>query len=323
MNYRFKVVKTSEIEDLEFVMITDGFNESFRKFISSEQLKKYYQKNILDDSLHVICYTNENILVGSTSVFPYYYSIPEKSEKVLLGLSGGSFIKSEFRKDLVLYKKMYLKLREFCANYGILAIIGIPNENLFAYTTKLLTFKYYFDLDYYFLPYYLPKFIGINHRSINQLSSILTKVYLSSFSMLNVKPEKSSKNKAQIFNRWEFYKIRYNSSDYSYINTENFKLLIKVHIELDKKILYLLDFEIITKSKYFYKAIKNLCSDIEPDGLVYIGTKRINPLFMFIIPNKFVPKRLAFTVDYIDKALEKELIGKESWDFNLSSFDGR
>ncbi|MDZ7693167.1 MAG: hypothetical protein U5K69_18945 [Balneolaceae bacterium] len=143
---KIKVYKTTEISDKEWREFVDEFNKTFNRNSTVKSKKIFYTSNIFRYSYHAFAVSDKNRVVGHTSLIPALYKF--NGDKVLAGISGGTFVSEEFRSDVLLFKKMYESLKDFASQEGMVATLGVPNNNSFKYSLKILGKKYIGDLNY-------------------------------------------------------------------------------------------------------------------------------------------------------------------------------
>lgn len=324
MKLRFKVCTSTEITEQEWIFITDGFNESFERDLTVEQLKKYYCTNYKGYSYHVLTFSEETgDFLGSTSVYPYQY-VTKNGSEIFTGLSGGSFILKKARTNPLLYRETYTALRKYCIGLGMKFIIGIPNQNLFLYSTKAMPFKFVFDLPYYILPVN----IGAIKRSLssfNILYRIFLKMYLGIqalwYSTSN--HEEESSNLSLLLND-EFYANRF-ANNYKRFEAGEVFGYYKIYQEKGLNTAYIFDFRNSGKrdARSLNKIVRHIISVEKVDAILFVGTLRLKQLSLLKVPEKKIPKRLPFTIDILAKDEIPGLLETNTWNFSLMNFDGR
>ena len=323
MKIKYKTCLSKELTDEEWDYITDGFNESFGRNNSKENFIKYYTSSFLKNSFHVITYDDEtNEFLGSTSVFPYKYLI--NNESILTGLSGGSFILPKARKNPLIYRETYLKLRSFCADNGIKFIIGIPNENLFLYSTKAMPFKYVFDLPYYVLPLKL-SLLNKKLTLFNPIFKLFVNLYIQILQLTSIfynGIEPDYRFKLELDD--DFYNRRFYNNYAKYSGSDSIGYY-KIYEEKEVKTAYIFDFRSNGKRDRvsLLKLIRHIISNNKVDVIAFVGTLNIKPLALIKLPINKAPKRLPFTIDIIQYEDSNSLKEFSNWDFSLMNFDAR
>ena len=163
-----KIKKTSQIKKSEWSEIVNGFNESFTHKTSIEKLVSAAKSTCLGYSFHAICYSDSKI-VGFNSIIPQLYNYDDN--KILIGLSGSTFILEKYRQNLTLLNNMLTKLKNRCRQENMYAIVAVPNSNSYLYFKRFARFSDIGKLNYYVLPLKLYKL----HKVFNNI--ILRSIY--------------------------------------------------------------------------------------------------------------------------------------------------
>ena len=106
------VYKTQDLSEKDWHGIVRGFNDSFDRNNSIESMQKYYAATILGYSYHALDYTEDGQLRGYNSIVPTLYDYHGK--EILVGISGGTFVNKEFRKDVFIFKHLMTALFDYC-----------------------------------------------------------------------------------------------------------------------------------------------------------------------------------------------------------------
>lgn len=320
----FKVCTSTEISDQEWMLIADGFNESFGRSYSVEKLMKYYCTNYKGYSYHVLAFSSENgDFLGSTSIYPYEYNT-NSGTVIFTGLSGGSFILKKARTNPLIYRETYNALRKYCAGLDMKFIIGIPNQNLFLYSTKALPFKFVFDLPYYVLPVN----IGAVKKKLapfNIFYKPFLKIHLGLQDLfIRISNSKEKKANLQLLLNDEFYKNRF-ANNYKKFEAGSVFGYYKIYTEQGLNTAYIFDFrnngerDAVSLNKLIRHIIRNEKTDV----ILFVGNLRLKQFSLLKVPEKKIPKRLPFTIDILAKDEIPGLLEANSWNFSLMNFDGR
>jgi hypothetical protein len=322
-----KVVKSSEIESSTWQLITLGFNKSFDRDKATAEFIDYYQNTIYGYSYHALGYNDNGELMGSTTVIPQYYSVNGKQE--LFGLSGGSYVLEEYRKDILIFYELVTAIRKYCQVEGVKIIVGVPNKNSFLYTVKFLSWNYLMDLDYYAIPFKAGNVI--NSSKPVPILNLFSKVFflslfsLNSFFSLFFKIKANNSLVSIEFNE-AYKKIRFKNG-YETSTVGNFFIAYKLAVEKGVKTVYLIEYR--EKNVRSFKALTFAINQINKkqncDLVLFIGRFNHFQSYFFKIPSKKQPQRLPLTYDVLSNIdIPLEIIQKpDNWDFSLVNFDAR
>jgi hypothetical protein len=322
-----KVVKSNEIDNKTWQLMTLGFNKSFDRDKATTEFVDYYQNTIFGYSYHALGYNDDGELMGSTTVIPQYYSVNGKQE--LFGLSGGSYVLEEYRKDIFIFYELVTAIRKYCQAEGVKIIVGVPNKNSFRYAVKFLSWNYLMDLDYYAIPF---KFGNtINSSKPVSILNLFSKVFFlslfsfNSFLSLFLKIKANNSPVSIEFNE-AYKKIRFKKG-YETATQGDFFIAYKLVVEKGVKTVYLIEYR--EKNVRSFKALTFAINQINKkqdfDLVLFIGTFNHFQSYFFKIPFKKQPQRFPLTYDVLgDIDIPLEIIKKsDNWDFSLVNFDVR
>jgi hypothetical protein len=318
------VCKTCDVSDQRWSGFVKSFNEVFSENSTVEQKKQFYSNNIYGFSYHAFVIDNEKV-VGHTSLIPSNYI--NGDELFLAGISGGTFVCEEYRKDIFLFKKMYNRLTDYASKDGLIATLGVPNENSFAYATKILKKEYIGDLNFYALPIKLGNILYKGKKKwLNVLSYTFAHLWVV-FNRLSTKiwnnKEEPVKFKLDISD--DFLDKRF-SKEYRTIKSGRFRFDYKLVDEEGISVAYLM---FATErgdmtSAALCLSVDFILKECKPDLILYVGLLNLTQSLLIKVPKSKKPKRLPLTLDLINK--EKNLNGYldiKNWKFGLIDFDVR
>lgn len=324
-----KVYKTFELSDSDWKQIIDGFNESFGRNKSIEGMKQYYCCNVLGYSYHAIDFTEDGIVRGYNSIVPTQYEY--EGQRIMVGISGGTYVNKEYRKDVFIFKHLMDALFEYCSEERMVMKVGVPNKNSFKYTLKINKAKLVGYLNYYILPIRLFHFTSYKSLYfLNFVSILFVRLHLLIVSLLSgLFNSKSPQKQLKMVCDSHFYDSRYRSRNcYKECAKGAMIGFYRICDEEGKKVAYLMDFK--EKGEKTLKALLFLTRQIfrnenDIDAIVYIGTMNLSQPLLLKIPQKMIPKPLPLTINVIngDKKLEAVALDMNSWDFGLQNFDVR
>ena len=317
---------THEIDNALWQQIVDGFNESFDAHVTAEHLKNgWYVQNPWGYAYHAIVTDDQGELMAFNSFTPMRY---ENDMNVLV--SGSTFVRNKFRKNVMLMALMFNTLRERVVLDGFDFHVGVPNHNSLRYTMKINKEKLIDDLSYYVLPVslsrtlgkHLPDFVDRLWRIMLGLHLFLNKV---SSSLFNTK-EKKRRFSCDVSE--ECYEARFNNPAYSRVKIGDTRFAYRVYHEDGKQVAYLMDCRDngLKSYKSLVKACCHICSHEKVDAILYVGFMHLKQCLLVKLPRKMVPKRLPL-VYYIlndhDDAKYNGIEVADNWCFSLMSFDVR
>jgi hypothetical protein len=321
MKLQFKVLNTLQLSQAEWTLINQGFNESFSLCYTIERMREYYTSSEKGYSYHVLAFS-EGAFLGSTSVFPYTYL--DRGAEFQAGISGGSFILPHARTNPMVYQQTYNALREHCKTEGLSCIIGIPNENLFRYSTKVMPFTYLFDLPFFVFPASLKPI----SKMLNRLSP-LWRLCASGW-MLVMQAVAVAFNSREAPRRFRldtsrgFYERRF-ANGYSCLQIRGCTSYYKTVRENELDITYIFEFS-GTKGRDFRNLVRivhHVLRREKSDVIAFVGTLSMRQGVLFRLPQRRAPRRLPFTIDVLDPARRDSMLVAGNWDFGLMNFDAR
>lgn len=324
---KIKLLKSDEIDYETWQLVTSGFNKAFDREKSEEEFIDYYHNTMLGYSFHALAYDDGGQLMGSTTVIPQYYIVNGKRE--LFGLSGGSYVLEEFRKDIFIFFELATEIRKYCESEGLKVIVGVSNKNSFRYTIKFLGSTHLMDLDYYAIPF---RFGSItNPVKASSVLNFLSMIFFRTFFLLNSLLSFFVKSKAKSalvgieFNE-EYKKIRFRKG-YQTITTKDFFVAYKLVDEKGLKTIYLIEYR--ENNIRSYNALTFAVNQINVkesfDLILFVGTMKHFQFNFFKIPKKKHPQRLPLVYDILgDIDIPLNILHeKANWDFSLVNFDVR
>lgn len=324
-----KVYKTDELNHNEWTQITNGFNICFNTNHSIEHLKVFYKNTIKGYSYHALDIDDETgNLRGYNSFLPTEYKY--RGEILLGGISGGTYVLPEYRKDVFIFMNLMSSLFKYCKNEGMIIKVGVPNKNSFKYTIKINKAKLVGYLNYYILP--LKPFRFIKNKVMQALNFIpytfawlcLLINYLIGFFFNFQKKE----CKFELNISPEFLKTRFSNSEvYNHIQNNKYNCYYRLYRESNVDVAYLMDFREGDKRTFrsLIYALWNIMKKEDVAMILYVGTMNMSQIAMLKLPHRFDPKPLPLTINVLnkDKQISEDVENLASWDFGLINFDAR
>lgn len=324
-----KIYKTNEIPDKLWEQIVRGFNASFEgHYATKEQLKIGATSNSLGYSYHAICVEND-LVIGYNTIIPNYY-VRNGKEKIIIGLSGSTFVLKEYRKDIFIFHDMYMGLKKYCAKENIIAFLGVPNLNSYQYSIKFLHCIEVFCLNYYILPVKISNILKARKFSFLNILSELFSLFLIAGNRLLTHIYNPKENKAnyRIEINDAFLEKRFKDKRYKSISKGNIKFTYVISDENGIKCAYIMYFgeNGIKTLKSLTIAVSHIFRREKIDIIMFVGTLRINQSILIKVPTKFQPRELPFTynlLDSIDSEKYSDMNNENNWDFSLLNLDVR
>ena len=323
-----KIFKTQQINDEQWVQIVAGFNESFEGHHTTKAaLKRIYESTEFGFSYHSLCFDGDKI-IGFNTITPYKYY--HNNEIITLGLSGTTFVLKKYRKDIFIFHDMFIELKKYCHEEGVIAILGVPNKNSYQYSLKLLKFKEVFSLPYYILPIKISKIILKKEvKLLDAISKVISMMWLIiSFIMSLFLPFKQKLVTYRLKVDDEFLDKRLPNIIYNNRKKKNKRYSYRIFDEDGIKTAYIMDFR--ENGKKSFRTLIWIVWDIfrkeNIDVLLFVGTMNIKQTILFKVPSKLHPRKLPFTynlLDISDKEKYKDMSTANNWDFSLINFDTR
>ena len=320
---KIQILLTNEITDQQWQAIVEGFNRSFNTNTSVEWLKIFSESNYLGYCYHALAIDNDKI-IGYNVMMPFFY---KNGLKIIN--SGSSYVLKEYRKDVFIFSDMLNALHERCAKDGFEVATGVPNMNSYEYFIELLNYKYVANLDYYILPITISKIIKKRYFLIIDFIWKRT-MWIYLFFLKNLYKNHFEKEvKYEIAKSDLFYNSRFKQTDYKKLCIVNSKICYRIVNEDAIKAAYLLDFvdeNFNRNTSSLLIGIKDILKKENVDILIFVGALRIKPSVLLKVPQRFVPKRLPFTIKYLTKEAKMkyaDMLNMDNWNFSLINFDGR
>jgi len=324
--YKMKidVLKTFQISELQWIDIVKGFNESFDKKTTKEILYEYAINTFCEYSYHALAITDEGELAGYNVFTPTLYR-----DNVKIVVSGSTFVRKKFRKDIFIFNDMVSALRERCVKDGFTAEVGVPNKNSKAYALKFLDMSIITDLNYYLLPITITKILKKNIPTLIDL--VLRRIFIVwsylFFLISNVFNFNEKKVQFEIRTDNDFYKKRFHQDYYHKITKGNIRYCYRIINEDAVKTAYIMDFR--ENDKRTFKSLSTTVVHIlhkhKVDAILFVGLLRMKQAVLFKVPKKYIPKQLTLTYYLYDVNNPKiQGIGNsDNWNFSLMNFDVR
>ena len=321
-----KVFKTHEVSRELWAQIVEGFNICFPEHQRSvKQLVERYTAYPLGYSYHALYY-EDGKFAGFNSIIPTQYIVDGKD--VLMGQSVDTYVLPEFRKDIYIFMELYNKLKKVCFEDGFIAFLGVPNQNSYQYSVKLLKCIEIFQLDYWILPVKIGNILG-KMKSLNLLTQIYSWMSIS-FNILLSSLLNFQEDERRIHLKEDDAFMSERLGADKYINVADNKCRFSYTITEDEGIRCAYIMYAGDGKKRTYQALVKCASHIlhheDVDMMMFNGTMNMKQALLTRVPIKFQPRKLPFTVNFLKKEYKKEfslLLDPSAWDFTLINLDVR
>lgn len=323
-----KVLKTYEICDDLWQQIVDGFNESFEGHHTTVESFKngFCTRNQLGYGYHAIDFDDESGEIrGFNTYSPTLY---KNNLKVFV--SGSTYVRKKYRKDIFIFMNMVKALREQGKEDGFFVNVGVPNKNSVNYALKFMKATLVGYLDYYILPLRISRCVKQSYlRPFDFFSKLFCQLFI-----------KSQVLTSKLFNSMEeevkyslivddaFFRARFNSPIYHKYDDGYYRAYYHIVDEKGVQVAYLLDFREKDKRTKLSlaKAIQYIILSEKVDAVLFVGYLRLKQNILFKVPKRFVPKPLPLTYTVFDKSKKEEfsdMSDVNNWNFSLMNFDVR
>lgn len=327
---RIEVHKTHEIDLKYWREIVFEFNRAFNVNKETEELVAFYNRTPLGYSYHALVFEEQtNKIIGYNALYPYKY-IDRHEGEILVGVSGGTYVIPEFRKEIFIFADMADALWDFISREGIIATIGVSNENSYQYARQFLGAKLISYLPYYALPVRIFNVLKLRKISfLNFISRTVAYIHLLvnlllSFFINNI--EKQSRFELKLDE--DFYLKRFGEKNYKVICFKNIRAYYRIVSEKGVRSVYLFDFR--EKDERTYRALARsihyILTHEKPDIIIFIGFLRFRQFLLIRVPRRLEPQHLPLTFNITSPLFNqyKEPMSVPSnWNFSLMNFDVR
>jgi len=324
---RITVLKTLEIDSLLWDTITNEFNRAFNNNKKQGDLISFYQRTPLGYSLHALAFEGEK-LVGYNTIYPYTYTV-SGSEDITIGISGGTFVLKEYRKDIFIFKDLSEALWEYGSKMGIVATLGVSNENSFRYAIEFLNTTLISYLPYYVLPIRIGNVFRKASRIVNFFSYCTAYVQLALNKLAAFFYDNSERRGTfELKLSDQFYLNRFGGDKYFSIRTGSLSFYYRIESENGIIGAYLFDFRDRGRRTYrgLVKAVDYIMNHHKIDIILFIGNLRIKQGLLFRLPWKFEPQHLPLTYNLTSEDysyFHETMSIPDNWNFGLMNFDAR
>ncbi len=322
-----EVYKTHEISEELWEQIAEGFKECFNRDTKADSFKNgFCVRNQWGYGYHAIDFDDETHEIRGFNTFtPTLY---DNGLKVLV--SGSSFVKEKYRKDVFVFLDMVKALRKKGAEDGFALTVGVPNHNSFQYSLKILKTTFVGYLDYYILPR------NVSHclnkpllRPFDCLSRLWS--WLHVYTMLSISTIWNSEQKMSkyaLVTDDEYFKVRFEGDNYLKFKEGRYRAFYRMVDENGNLTAYLMDFRENDKrtKRALAKAVLHILKQSNPDAILFVGFLKLNQHVLLKVPSRFVPKPLplvSYVINSADKEFYSDICELKNWDFSLMNFDAR
>lgn len=320
--------KTSEINPVERAKIVRGFNQCFPKHVLTEEVLFWkYSANHYGESYHALCYDDDQ-LVGFISAIPFDYTY--HNEHIKVGLTCDIFIVDEARADFTLFAKLYKSLKDICLTDKIVCFLGVANENAYTYSVRILRCKELFTLPFWILPVRAGNIAKKSWlKPLNVLSLGYAYLSLGINRMVSIffnLKEGSAICRINVSD--EFLKYRLPDQRYKNVHKEgvDFSYIITNDEGIKCAYIMLLSENNARSYKVLCKCVAYILRNENVDLIMFNGTLNLRQGLLIKTPQKFEPRKIHLTVNYLTKEYEKQyvdIMNPNGIDFTLLNLDVR
>lgn len=326
MSHTISIKLTHEIDKEQWQKIADGFNESFETNVTVDHLLNgWYISNPWGYAYHALVFDQNDELMAFNTFAPMRYD-----HGINVVVSGSTFVRKKFRKNVMIMALMFNALRERVAEDGFDIQVGVPNHNSVKYALKINKERLIDDLSYYVLPISLSKTLG---KPLPGFVDSLWRGALKLHMMLNglfstIFNSKERKRQFSCDVSEESFKSRFGNPTYKRVNIGETRFAYRVYQEEGKQVAYLMDCRKNGEKSYqsLVQACRYICAQEDVDAILYVGFMHLKQCLLVKLPKKMAPKRLPL-VYYILNEKDKEKFNgigvADNWCFSLMSFDVR
>jgi hypothetical protein len=325
---RVEVYKTNEIRQEYWSEIIFEFNRAFNVNKKIDELVSLYKRTPLGFSYHAIAFDDTKI-IGYNAIYPYRY-FDREGDEVLIGISGGTFVITEYRKEIFIFYDIVKALWEYIARDGFVATLGVSNENSYQYARRFIDAKLISYLPYYVLPVRIfnvlqskkisfLNFISHSGAYIHLYLNLILSYFIKSSEIPSRYELKSDEN---------FYQVRFSKEIYRMISSKNIKAYYRIVSENGIRSAYLFDFRENDERTYraLVRSTHYILSNEKPDIIIFIGYLRLRQYLLIRVPRRLEPQHLPLTFNITSPSFNQYLdpMSKSSnWNFGLMNFDVR
>lgn len=323
-----KVLKTTEIDDNLWNEIGEGYGICFDLIKPADEFKNDFQNTISGWCLHALKFSEDGKLIGHNYLQPYPYLLNEK--EIIFGLSGGTFVLPEYRKDIFIYHDLTKALFKEAKRMGWKAQGGVPNENSYKYAIKINKSLDIGKLNYFILPINISRILKNNKLRFldvfsKPLSYLNVKINLLLSNILNFKEKQKQ---LRIHRSDIFLSSRFGNNKYRNFINKDVSAFYTIVNEDGIMTAYLMDFtERKVKSlRALAHTVNHIIKKEKVDAILYVGTMNLKQSLLLKTPKRFEPQEMRVVLDIIDKqdsTVKEAFSDINNMDFSLMNFDVR
>jgi hypothetical protein len=327
MAEKIVVLKSQEITDDIWEQICEGYRVCFDVNRTPEEFKRSFAMSVTGYTLHALKFAENGELMGHNYFQPRPYILNGK--KIMVALSGGTFVMPAYRKDAFVFYDMVKALSKRALELGWRIQLGVPNENSFNYCLKVLRSKYLGDLNYYIMPVHAGTALHRKNALLNGLSALYAYLWswvaVGTSSLFNtheqMKPLHIDANE-------EFLKLRLPHENYHFFRKGNVSVAYNLWNEGGIQTAYIVDCREGDRrsAKALALGVRHIVKHEKVDAILYVGTMNMAQHVLFKVPKRFVPHRLTLVADFFDKKdkeLQEVCASMDNLDYGLLNFDVR
>ena len=296
------------------------FNENFGAKFTSGDFEKKYRSPVLGGAIHAFCLTDDDKLIGATSILPLNYMVD--GEIVTGGVSCDSFVDKDHRKkNPFLFRTLLAKVESHALEIGVNFVISVPNENSFLYTVHCCNWKLVGEYDFYIVPVGVRSRLGGN--LIGRCASFLVSSVTRVFFLFGSSDGKETQKRIRICRDEPYLKYRLAQADYHRVIQEEREFIYRIYEEAGTPCAYLMDYQ-PRSPLVLHKALKYIFerNRKEIDIILFLGVDEVIHLPALKIPKCFEPRKMRFTIRLLNEKYSAALDIK-NWELGILLMDTR
>jgi len=315
----FGFKRSDQFAPEEVEQFSNLFQRVFDKTLDSAQFERKYRQTPLGYSYHGVMEVQGRI-VGAYNLVPYEYRCFGTHR--LFALSVDAMVDTEYRSGPFNLLKMARPVYQAAQRDGVVFAFGFPNDQAYAFTRRILTWKEVGPLEFYALPINISAFRPAL-RWANPVSR------LCAAGMAHV-PRPFADKRADFHVEKvcdkNFRQHRYDAR-YGVIHlNRGGDCTYRIYEEDDGvRVLYIIDVTPLS-AHCFAEAVARLhgiaasCADL----MLYVGRLPFSPKGLVRVPPALRPRQIRMCGRVLDpKGVDERILDMQHWNVNISNFDVR
>jgi GNAT acetyltransferase-like protein len=317
MKLEYEVKKTTEFSDSDKEQFLSLFQQVYETPKAVRRFEQQFLNTPVGYSHHALAYDDTD-LVAAYTIVPQRYRIG--GVETLLGLSVDTMVASSCRRDPLITARLSGMLEPQLREESMAAILGMPNDNFYEYSKRLMRFRDIGVLDFLVLPLRPGSFASIL-KPLNWTVPKVAPRIVGCFGWAS--PAGNDGAYVEKVDDDGFRRARYDHRHVWLENSGDCDVVYSLHPESGKTVAYIVDV-VPFDSRNLYRAFASVAEATRKsaDIVAYCG----NPSFFspLRVPQPILPRHLRLIGKLLDTRLdEKRFFSLHHWHVNLSNFDVR